>query len=325
MKCANHPDGDAVTRCLTCGSHICETCRVVAKNESYCKRCVSMKMEGLTKHQHSPVLAAILSFIIGGAGQIYNGQPIKGVLILLTSWLVIPWIYGIYDAYATAKKISAGTIIPKSSSGCVVVLIVCAVLAFFFTVIFGILAAIAIPNFVKAKQVAMKSACISSLKLIEEAKQAWYISTSPNKDAVPTWDNMVPTFLTAKPICPSGGVYSLGSITTPVTCSIGTSNTPSPDDDHVIDREPAGYAAYQMQEVKKKDILTVPARVIRQKVKKGLPRKGVKSEKSVKVYLKNGQFFNAAIEKEDANHIVLKIDGGTFTINKADIETIEYQ
>ena len=64
--------------------------------------------------------AAVLSFFITGAGQIYNGQLMKGVLLFvfqLFNWflcaigigvifLIVVWIYGIWDAYGTAKKIN---------------------------------------------------------------------------------------------------------------------------------------------------------------------------------------------------------------------------
>ncbi|MBM3292306.1 zinc-ribbon domain-containing protein [Candidatus Bathyarchaeota archaeon] len=67
-------------------------------------------------------LAAILSFFIVGLGQIYNGQIGKGIIMMILSvfaffsiifligFIAYPvlWIYGIYDAYTTAKKINQG-------------------------------------------------------------------------------------------------------------------------------------------------------------------------------------------------------------------------
>lgn len=66
-------------------------------------------------------LAAVLSFFFTGLGQIYNGDIGKGIVliiiqiinILLMFVLVglitypIVWIYGIWDAYNTAKNINA--------------------------------------------------------------------------------------------------------------------------------------------------------------------------------------------------------------------------
>jgi len=75
--------------------------------------------------QKNPGLAAVLSFFIIGVGQIYNGQIGKGIgmliggyLCFILSFLIIPaiigliiYIWGIYDAYDTAKKINSGEII----------------------------------------------------------------------------------------------------------------------------------------------------------------------------------------------------------------------
>jgi len=69
-------------------------------------------------------VAAVLSLIFVGLGQIYNGQIGKGiwfiiagvVCLILTIVLIgfvlyfVLWVYNIYDAYNTAKKINAGTI-----------------------------------------------------------------------------------------------------------------------------------------------------------------------------------------------------------------------
>lgn len=62
----------------------------------------------------SPGLALILSIVICGAGQMYNGQVAKGILMLVGCvllWLVaLGWIINIWswiDAYVTAKKLRA--------------------------------------------------------------------------------------------------------------------------------------------------------------------------------------------------------------------------
>lgn len=66
-------------------------------------------------------LAAVLSFLIPGLGQIYNGQIIKGLLIVvvqainvaLTNVLIgfifypIVLVYAVFDAYRTAQRINA--------------------------------------------------------------------------------------------------------------------------------------------------------------------------------------------------------------------------
>jgi len=69
-------------------------------------------------------LAAVLSFLFVGLGQIYNGEIGKGIMFIifgaiaiftmlfLIGFIIYPvfWIYNIYDAYNTAKGINAGTI-----------------------------------------------------------------------------------------------------------------------------------------------------------------------------------------------------------------------
>jgi len=120
MKCVNHLEQDAVAVCNSCGKSICSDCSAQENNEYYCKDCIVSKKAFGSKHDHSPGLALFLSFMVPGLGQCYNGQFGKGILILLTSWLFIPWIIGIVDAYAQAKKIREGGIALKSRTGCMI-------------------------------------------------------------------------------------------------------------------------------------------------------------------------------------------------------------
>ncbi|MEE8359435.1 MAG: hypothetical protein V3S04_00750 [Candidatus Omnitrophota bacterium] len=155
MNCVYHPEAEASCKCLLCAAPICENCKVQMKHESYCKKCIVNKLEGAKKGDHSPMLATILSFVIGGAGQMYNGEIGKGILIFFTSWLVIPWVYGIFNAYSTAKKIREGTLTPKRQSGCLAASVIIVALMFLMIPILGLMAAVAIPNFVKARQAAL--------------------------------------------------------------------------------------------------------------------------------------------------------------------------
>jgi hypothetical protein len=54
----------------------------------------------------NPGIAMLLSIIFPGGGQFYNGHIGKGILILCTSWLILPWVYGIFDAYSSANRIN---------------------------------------------------------------------------------------------------------------------------------------------------------------------------------------------------------------------------
>ena len=68
----------------------------------------------------NPGFAAVLSFFIPGLGQIYNGQIMKGIIfivlasifatltVVLIGYVLYPlfWIYNLYDAYNTARRIN---------------------------------------------------------------------------------------------------------------------------------------------------------------------------------------------------------------------------
>lgn len=91
--------------------------------------------------------------------------------------------------------------------------------------IIGLLAAIAIPNFVKARANSQKNACIANLKQIDGAKHQWALETKTNSLAVPTESDLTPYFGNNRfPVCPGGGTYTIGSMATNPVCSLGTSD-----------------------------------------------------------------------------------------------------
>ncbi|MFA6350220.1 MAG: hypothetical protein WCY12_04770 [Candidatus Omnitrophota bacterium] len=166
MKCVNHPERESIVSCNHCGKPVCSECLVLIKAENYCKECVSQKLGQDRQEEHSPALAALLSFIIGGLGQVYNGQVGKAALIFFTSWLIIPWIIGIFDAYNVAKRIKSGQLSKKGGTGCIIAAIIGAVVFIFMGVFFlAVIAAIAIPNLmlakVRANEVFAKEAVLS--------------------------------------------------------------------------------------------------------------------------------------------------------------------
>ena len=67
--------------------------------------------------------------------------------------------------------------------------------------IIGLLAAIAIPNFIKARETAEKNACIANLKQIQGAVQVWAIDGSLGSDAVPTVALLSPDYIKSWPKC----------------------------------------------------------------------------------------------------------------------------
>ncbi len=55
----------------------------------------------------SPGVALLLSIIFPGGGQFYNGHIGKGILVLLTFWILgITYIWSWFDAYHSAKVIN---------------------------------------------------------------------------------------------------------------------------------------------------------------------------------------------------------------------------
>jgi prepilin-type N-terminal cleavage/methylation domain-containing protein len=88
--------------------------------------------------------------------------------------------------------------------------------------IIGILLAIAVPNFVRARETARGKACVANLKEIDGAKEQYAMD---NKLAAGASDgglaNLVgPTsYIKATPTCPSNGTYTDGVIGTSPTCS----------------------------------------------------------------------------------------------------------
>lgn len=54
----------------------------------------------------NPTVALLLSIIFPGGGQFYNGHAGKGIIVLLTFWAVLPYIWSLFDAYSSAQRIN---------------------------------------------------------------------------------------------------------------------------------------------------------------------------------------------------------------------------
>ena len=91
--------------------------------------------------------------------------------------------------------------------------------------IIGLLAAIAIPNFVKARTQSQKNACIANLKQIEGAKANWAMENKKDNTAVPGDADLFgnTAYIRVKPECPGGGGYTLFAVDTPPACSLSAS------------------------------------------------------------------------------------------------------
>lgn len=168
MKCYVHPDVDAVGTCTNCGKTVCSNCALEMNGKLICKSCVERMATQPSQQppeqpaaqpaaqpvapaaaatagvmtapaRKEPIFSIILSFLIPGLGQIYNGQVKKGIILLVSYialWIammviylagtvvtmgfgalccaplflipVIEWLYGMYDAYVVANKLNRG-------------------------------------------------------------------------------------------------------------------------------------------------------------------------------------------------------------------------
>ena len=100
--------------------------------------------------------------------------------------------------------------------------------------IIGLLAAIAIPNFVRARATSQANACINNLRQIDGAIQEFAIETGKKVgDPINYPTDLLPYLkLNASnkvPPCPAGGTYNVNPVasTPSVSCSLGTTVTPA--------------------------------------------------------------------------------------------------
>jgi competence protein ComGC len=87
--------------------------------------------------------------------------------------------------------------------------------------IIPLLAAIAIPNFVKARDTARQNACINNLRQIDGAKHGWALDNRKQPgEAVD--EGAINHYLKrgVSPVCPAGGVYTYGFVGEVPTCSV---------------------------------------------------------------------------------------------------------
>ncbi len=89
--------------------------------------------------------------------------------------------------------------------------------------IIGLLAAIAIPNFVKARTTAQKNSCINNLRQIDGAKEQWALEARLSETtAITDGDANVNSFIKGQqtPVCPANGAYTYSAIGTNPRCSV---------------------------------------------------------------------------------------------------------
>jgi prepilin-type N-terminal cleavage/methylation domain-containing protein len=93
--------------------------------------------------------------------------------------------------------------------------------------IIGLLAAIAVPNFVKARQSSQRNACIANLKQIEGAKATWALENKKTSSDTPGTGELygATNYIRDVPECPGGGTYAINAVDTKPTCNKGEGHT----------------------------------------------------------------------------------------------------
>jgi prepilin-type N-terminal cleavage/methylation domain-containing protein len=93
--------------------------------------------------------------------------------------------------------------------------------------IIGLLAAIAIPNFVKARTTAQTNACIANLKQIQGAVEQWALENKkgPTSAVTPAdisggADKFIRPLINTDLVCPAGGTYSVTTVSNAPSCSV---------------------------------------------------------------------------------------------------------
>jgi len=97
--------------------------------------------------------------------------------------------------------------------------------------IIGLLAAIAIPNFVKARATSQANACINNLRQIDGAAQQWALEKGQTTGTAISYPTDLTPYIklnsaSSVPPCPASGTYNIGKVGDIPTCSLSTTITP---------------------------------------------------------------------------------------------------
>jgi competence protein ComGC len=146
---------------------------------------------------------------------------ILGILSLTCFWLLsaIPAVICGHLAYSRIKR-SGGTL---EGSGLALGGLITGYISIALSIfMIPLLAAIAIPNLVKAREVAQMNACRNNLRQIEGAKQVWALEHKKEQTDSPTAEDLSAYVKNGfhSLMCPAGGTYSINAVNESPTCSI---------------------------------------------------------------------------------------------------------
>ena len=97
--------------------------------------------------------------------------------------------------------------------------------------IIGMLAAIAIPNYVRARANSQASACINNLRQIDAAVNQWALENKKVSTSVVTLDDVKPYIKLNSasniPGCPANGTYTVTTVAASPACNLSVGVTPA--------------------------------------------------------------------------------------------------
>jgi len=101
--------------------------------------------------------------------------------------------------------------------------------------IISVLLAIAIPNFMRARETSRAKSCCSNLRQIETAKEQ---NAMDNKlsDGDDPLGNLWPDYIRDEPTCPSGGAYTIDVIGVNAACAGGSTGVAGEFNYHGLDQ-----------------------------------------------------------------------------------------
>jgi competence protein ComGC len=142
---------------------------------------------------------------------------ICGIVLCLGPLAGIPAVICGHVAHSRINR-SGGAL---TGSGMAITGLVTGYVSIALIVVMGMMAAIAIPNFVKARNQAQYQACQNNLKVIQGAKEVWKLENKKDDASVPMDADLFGPAkqVQEKPVCPAGGVYSLNAIQESPVCS----------------------------------------------------------------------------------------------------------
>jgi type II secretory pathway pseudopilin PulG len=170
---------------------------------------------------------AIWSLVLGILGLVF-------LILCIGPLFAIPAVICGHLAYGRIKR-SAGAI---GGEGLALTGLILGYVGIALGIVVAFLAAIAIPNFVKARDTAQKNICVNNLRVINNAKQQWALENHKTGDDTPTPEDLNPYISGgyARLRCPKDGEYTIGKVSEPPTCSI-----PS----HTLDYRPSRLSPYR--------------------------------------------------------------------------------